>query len=130
MTQHRECLNCNREIRGRVDKKFCSDQCRNDYNNQIKLVANNKFVRSVNSALRKNRRILEELVNNGKGELVKVPAEKLNTLGFKFKYLTHIYTTKKGTVYNYCYEYGYLPLENNWYLLVKTEKKSGIKEHL
>lgn len=127
MSESRKCLNCNREFKGRMDKKFCSDQCRNDYNNQEKIMANSPYVRSINAALRKNRRILEQLMLSDK-EVLKVPVEKLNSLGFKFKYLTHTYTTKKGTVYNYVYEYGYLPLENNWYLLVRSEKKIPVTE--
>jgi len=128
MTQTRTCLCCEREIRGRVDKKFCNDHCRNDFNNQLKLSANNPYVRKINLALRHNRKILEQLMRSDK-EVTKVPLDRLNSLGFKFKYLTHVYTTKKGTTYNYVYEYGYLPLENNWYLLVKDDKKVRFSEN-
>jgi hypothetical protein len=112
-------------MKGRADKKFCGGQCRNDYNNQLKFMANNAHVRNINIALRKNRRILEQLMRSSH-EVVKVSFERLNTLGFKFKYFTHVYTTKKGTVYYYVYEYGYLALENSWYLLVKDEKKAPV----
>lgn len=30
-----ECLRCNSEFVGRSDKKFCSDNCRNNYNNKM-----------------------------------------------------------------------------------------------
>ncbi|RYF12576.1 MAG: DUF2116 family Zn-ribbon domain-containing protein, partial [Flavobacteriales bacterium] len=33
---NRFCLDCNTEIKGRADKKFCDDQCRNNYNNRRK----------------------------------------------------------------------------------------------
>jgi hypothetical protein len=122
MTEPRHCLYCNSDIKGRADKKFCHDQCRNNFNNQVKFIDNNSYVRIVNNALKKNRKILEQLMKTN-GEVTKVPLTKLNALGFKFKYLTHIYTTQKGKVYNYVYEYGYLPLENNWFLIVKDEKK-------
>jgi hypothetical protein len=29
----KKCLKCNNEVRGRSDKKFCSNKCRNNYNN-------------------------------------------------------------------------------------------------
>ena len=54
--------------------------------------------------------------------MAKANKEKLQRLGFQFKYFTHTYTNKKGTIYYYCYEYGYLPLENDWYLIVKAKE--------
>jgi hypothetical protein len=42
----------------------------------------------------------------------------MNEKGFDFTYFTSQYKTKEGAVYNFCYEHGYLALENNWYLLV------------
>ena len=113
-TAKRTCLECGEKISGRVDKKFCSDSCRNSYNNRINSDANN-FVRNVNNILRKNRRILEELNPNGKA---KVHRDKLLSEGFKFSYFTNIYRTKAGKEYHFCYEQGYLELDNDWYALV------------
>jgi len=31
-----DCIECGRELFGRCDKKFCSDGCRNSYNNRIR----------------------------------------------------------------------------------------------
>jgi len=39
--------------------------------------------------------------------------------GFSFEYFTSIYTTKAGTVYYFVYDQGYLPLEGDFYALVK-----------
>ena len=108
---------CNKSIKGRIDKKFCDDYCRNAFNNKLKCVSNN-MVRNINNALRKNRRILEELLPE-KEKMVKTNLEKLLEKGFMFKYSTHTYTNPKGNVYHFCYEYGYLPLEGNCFLLVK-----------
>ena len=55
------CLNCNKPVKGRTDKKFCDDYCRNNYNNQLKSNTIN-LVRNINNALGKNRRILENLL--------------------------------------------------------------------
>jgi len=44
--------------------------------------------------------------------------------GFNFNYFTNTYTNKKGVTYFYCYEYGYLPLENNFYLIVKRREEA------
>jgi predicted nucleic acid-binding Zn ribbon protein len=113
------CLACGKPIKGRADKKFCDDYCRNSYNNQLKSDSNN-VVRNINNALKKNRRILEELLPETE-EMAKANKDKLQRLGFQFKYHTHLYTNKKGNTYYFCYEYGYLPLDNDWYLVVKRK---------
>ena len=115
------CLTCGKPLKGRADKRFCDDYCRNSYNNQLKSASNN-LVRNINNALGKNRRILESLLAGGE-ETAKANKEKLQRLGFQFKYFTHTYVTKAGKIYLYCYDYGYLPLENDWYLIVKRREE-------
>ncbi|MDX1629941.1 MAG: hypothetical protein R3345_14635 [Fulvivirga sp.] len=118
--EEKACLECGIKIFGRADKKFCSDQCRNSYNNKLNSDTNN-YVRNVNNILRKNRRILMELNPKGKS---KAPKSRLLEKGFDFNYLTSIYTTKAGAQYHFCYEQGYLELDNDWYaLVVKNEYK-------
>lgn len=116
--EKRYCLNCDNPIKGRLDKKFCSDQCRTTHNNRLNSDANN-FVRNINNILRKNRRILAELNPNGKA---KVKEKVLAETGFKFSYFTNEYITKSGNVYRFCYEYGYLKLKNNQYALVVRQE--------
>ena len=118
-THRRRCLACGKELHGRVDKKFCNDYCRNAYNNSLKS-ADSGVVRNINNALIKNRRILEAAL--GSEGMQKVQREKLLHQGFQFKFVTHTYTTKKGDTYFFCYEYGYLPLENGLYLIVKRKE--------
>jgi predicted nucleic acid-binding Zn ribbon protein len=118
--QLRLCLTCGKPVKGRTDKKFCDDYCRNNYNNQLRAV-NNNLVRNINNALRKNQRILESTIKAGE-EMTKTTRDKLLQMGFQFKYMTHLYTNKKGTTYFFCYDYGYLPLEDDWYLLVKRNE--------
>ena len=115
------CLACGKAIKGRSDKKFCDDFCRSTYNNQLKSGDSN-YVRSINNCLRRNRRILEELLPPSE-KLAKTTKEKLLQKGFQFKYNTHSYTNAKGNVYLFCYDYGYLPLEKDWYLLVRNSKE-------
>jgi len=115
----RLCLNCEKPVKGRTDKKFCDDYCRNSYNNQLKSNTTN-LVRNINNALGKNRRILENQFTEGE-EMTKTTKQKLIQKGFQFKYFTNTYTNKKGNVYFFCYDLGYLPLENDWYLLVKSK---------
>ena len=116
----RKCLDCGETIYGRVDKKFCSDQCRNNFNNRMNS-DNTAMVRSVNSILKKNRRILADLLPSDK---ITVHKDRLVNKGFNFNYITHIYTTQKGSAYRFVYEYGYLLLENDYYMLVIREQKN------
>ncbi len=116
-TVEKTCLDCGEKIIGRSDKKFCSVECRVSYNNKLNSNETN-HMRNVNNILRKNRRILIEANPAGK---TKISREKLNQKGFDFNYFTNIYKTKEGSIYYYCYEQGYLPIENNWYLLVERK---------
>lgn len=111
------CLECKRVISGRSDKKFCTDGCRNAFNNKTNAPASN-FVRNVNSILGRNRRIMVELNPEGKGE---VHRDQLLKRGFDFGYYTNSHTTTSGDIYRYCYEQGYLNLEEGLVLLVRNE---------
>ena len=111
------CLNCDEEIKGRTDKKFCSDYCRNQYHNSQNRDTNN-YVRNINNILRKNRRILAELNPEGKANVTK---NKMQERGFNFNYFTNIYNTKTGKTYYFCYEQGYLAVENDYYILVRKK---------
>lgn len=113
----RQCLECGKPVKGRMDKKFCDDYCRNAFNNRQNADTNN-YIRNINNALRKNRRILESIIRPDE-ELAKCPRQRLAELGFDFRYHTHQYLNKKGQTYHFCYEFGYLPLEGDWMLIVK-----------
>src|SRR5699024_6241942 len=84
----RNCLECGEKISGRSDKKFCSDYCRNAYNNRLNKDTRN-LMRNVHNRLRKNYRILEKLNSKGK---TTVPKGRLLKSGFNFTYFTSIYT--------------------------------------
>lgn len=111
------CLECGEKIVGREDKKFCSDGCRNAYNNKINKDSTN-FMRNVNNKLRKNYRILSALNVDGKGKTTK---SKLLSKGFDFEFFTNILETKTGNTYFFVYDQGYRALEEDYYMLVKKE---------
>ncbi len=111
------CACCGEIIKGRIDKKFCDDACRSNYNNRLNSNTS-ALMKTINSVLRKNRRILESLIPVEERK-TKVTLKKLQEKGYNFSYQTHTYTTKAGATYVFCYEYGYLPLEGNIYILVK-----------
>jgi len=117
MSEVKNCIDCNEPIRGRADKKFCNDQCRNNYNNQRNIET--PLVRSINTVLRKNRRILETLNPTGKTKILR---KKLLHKGFNFDHFTSIYHTQNNKMYCFCYEYGYLALNDDDILLVRRDQ--------
>ena len=116
----RNCLACGSAVKGRTDKKFCGDYCRNNYNNQLRSNSSG-YTRRVNEILRKNRRILEDLIPPNV-ETSKVSRQKLTLKGFDFKFFTNTVTNKKGTLYHYCYEFGYMLVGNDSFLLVRMKE--------
>jgi predicted nucleic acid-binding Zn ribbon protein len=113
----KNCLECKEKIIGREDKKFCSDGCRNAYNNKINKDSTN-LMRNINNKLRKNYRILSDLNPEGKGKTTRT---KLQSKGFDFEFFTSILTTKTGNTYYFLYDQGYRILEDDYYMLVKKE---------
>lgn len=107
------CLECHSTFRGRIDKKFCSDECRSTFNNRLN-AGKTEYVRRVNYILRKNRRILMELNPEGRN---KVALEKLRLRGFDFGYFTST-VTNEGMQHFYCYDHGYAPLEEESSVLI------------
>lgn len=117
--ENKLCLECENPVRGRSDKRFCDDSCRNAYNNR-RNSEQTVVLRDINRSLRKNRKILQNILGGQK--MVKASKEKLTQRGFSFTYLTHFLDTSKGNRYTFVYEYGYLPLENDHFLIVKKKE--------
>lgn len=114
----RVCQECGAKIVGRTDKKFCSDYCRNAYHNRLNKNSKN-LVRTINNRLRKNYRILESFsLKDGKTHTTR---SCLQDKGFHFDYITELYTTRKGATYFFVYDLGYLPLEKDFYMIVKRK---------
>lgn len=116
-TTNMHCRYCARPLKGRSDKKFCDDQCRNTFNNQQKR-ERNELVQALNKRLLKNRAVLEAVWERKQKPAV-LKREQLLLAGYQFQYHTHTHINKRGLVYRYCYEYGLLQLEGSRYLVVK-----------
>ena len=112
----RLCLDCGEKLRGRSDKKFCSDHCRNNYNNKLNKDVN-LFVRNVHSLLRKNRRVLLDLYDTGKR---KIHIDALIVTGFNFNFITQVIESEDGSVSRFCFEYGYRELDSSYIELIKN----------
>jgi len=116
-----QCLYCNNYFSGNDNKKFCSDKCKNAFNN-ARRKAENKEIGTIINTLKTNRRIIIELLN---GQKIKtVSAQRLLDKKFVFRFHTHTRINKgDGTEYVFCFDYGYLPLKSGWYKIVKAFKE-------
>lgn len=113
------CLECHERIIGRADKKFCSDGCRNLYNNRINQDAHN-LMRRIHHQLRKNYRLLSEFHLQKKN---KISRGKLMEKGFDFGLFTGLRQNKKGQTF-WVYDLGYTPLKNDLLKLVQASQKT------
>jgi hypothetical protein len=77
-------------------------------------------MRNINNVLRKNRKIIDQFIPPEETKST-TTRKRLEERGFNFTYYTHTYVTKAGSVYYFCYEYGYLPLEHDYFMLVKWQ---------
>ena len=116
--ENKSCPECGKAILGRQDKKYCSDLCRHSYNNRQRS-EQDVFIKAINNILRRNRCILADLIP---ADSAKVSRNKLSDRGFNFNYITSFHLTKKGPTYFFCYDYGYRPLENGYFFLVKKKE--------
>lgn len=116
-TEQRLCKECEMKLNGRRDQKFCSDYCRNSFNNRQN-EDTTAYMRRINNILRRNRKILTNL--NPKGKIT-VDGITLAEEGFNFHYFTNIYKTQKGSHYYFCYDQGYVKLDNDQFMLVHKQ---------
>jgi predicted nucleic acid-binding Zn ribbon protein len=110
------CTFCGKPLKGRSDKRYCNDDCRNAYFNEQKK-DEQKQVRTIDLALKKNRRILRELLGPSKTKIVE--EKSLLLKGFMFRYSTHIFTASSKSTYHFVYDYGYKVIGEGKFMIVK-----------
>jgi predicted nucleic acid-binding Zn ribbon protein len=116
------CIECGNPIaRGsRPDKRFCSDKCKNDYHNAIK-IANSLEIKQILAILKRNRAILKSILGD-KPEII-VTRELLLKKGFEFDYHTHhVISQIKQNEFIFSFNYGYRVLQTDLYKVVKSFK--------
>lgn len=104
------CENCGKELYGRIDKRFCNDNCRNEFNRRKKqLEAQNqhdnlpeilKIIKN-NYAILKSYGPLEDTRS-----FIEVERNELVSKGFNFKFFTST-TTYHQDEYKFCFERGW-----------------------
>ena len=114
---NKHCPECGKTLFGRVDKKFYCDVCRHAHNNRQRTL-NGVYFNSVNSILRKNRKILADFKPT---EPVKTIKQRLYEKGFNFSYMTSTSVNKKGVTTYYCYDYGYIISDKEIVYIMRKE---------
>ncbi len=110
----RYCLFCGYELYGRFDKKFCNDNCRNNYHYHLR--NDDSLVKKMNSILLTNREILKSLCV---GRKTVVEKQCLDKRCFNYELITNLYKTCAGTEYRVVYDYAYKLLNDEQVLLMK-----------
>ena len=117
----RKCKYCDQLIdlsKGRRDRQFCDERCKNAYHNKIAF-EEEKEAKRINKILKRNRDILKKIISRkDKNEITR---ERLLKAGFDFTYHTHHkFTIHNNYQYTFCYDYGYRPVKAEIYKIVKA----------
>jgi hypothetical protein len=120
----RKCLACKRSIAGRIDKKFCNNACRSSYHNNSRFNSDvEPAIRRINIILKRNRRILKELLEDWGRTAIVTDKQDLIEQGFQFNYFTEQYRNDRSEIYYYCYDYGYRKLESGKVMAVRDTRR-------
>ena len=99
-TNSPQCLYCGSSFRGRTDKKFCNENCRNAYHNNANR-NNNILARDILQILYRNRRLIRDIL--GSNTSIKISREILLSKGFMENYHTHTGLVGSSPLF-YCFE--------------------------
>ncbi|WP_316791094.1 DUF2116 family Zn-ribbon domain-containing protein [Pedobacter frigoris] len=120
MENGKGCFFCSRSIKGRSDKRFCSDACRSSYNYTIRRRKSMLLINNINYTLTRNRRILNKMITAGRTQVNK---DVLLSEGFDFDHYTSV--VSEGVVtYCFCYDLGYQIIDEEYVLLLKRDDQS------
>ena len=118
----RICAVCGTGIRGRSDKRFCSQSCKNKFHSKAKS-DQPAIVKQINQMLYKNHKIIAAVFAGESKQKLKVPRILLEKMGFYFNYHTGIYRNNQGKLYHYIYDYAWMTFSDAEILLVKKKAK-------
>src|SRR5690606_9722188 len=100
----KKCTQCEAEFNGRLNQRFCSVKCKNDFHNERNR-ERESVVNEVNKTLHKNWAILKNLHTVYRSKPIHL--QILESNGFKTKFHTHTHNSPIGEKYVMVYDYGY-----------------------
>lgn len=112
------CAYCDKQFRGRSDKKFCNDWCRSAHNYEINRSIS-VLVHAINLSLRRNRKILQSFLP-ATLETIEIERYEVLVYGFNFMYFTHIKVVQNITYY-FCYDIGYQMITKDTIAIVQQK---------
>jgi hypothetical protein len=115
------CLQCNDTFRGRSDKKFCNDYCRNAYNNQQKKSAPS-HQRILHQRLQRNHALLCRYLPEKNVGPICINKNRLTNDGFVWRYCTESRLVNNRNVLYGCYEFRYFSLNERYLILLKENE--------
>ncbi|MEQ8907607.1 MAG: hypothetical protein RIC95_00310 [Vicingaceae bacterium] len=114
--EERKCPVCEAPIRGRLDKIYCSPNCKSAQQYEDRKKVEQTYF-AVDRQLKQNRKILKKYNQTG---MTTLRREVLHQEGFNPKYFTHYWKNKKGDVYLFTYDFG----------ILKLNEENGKKKYL
>jgi hypothetical protein len=115
----KKCPQCNTSIIGRIDKIYCSLDCKNKHS-YTQRQNTKSATKEIDGYLHRNREILELFMGPSKKETF--DRLLLVRAGFKFDYFTSIYLNKEQKNYYIVYDYAWMEFSDQKILVVRKSK--------
>ncbi len=113
-----KCKYCNQKLKGRIDKVFCSLDCKNKFN-YLQRRETKLDTKLIDGYLHRNREILHTLIGNA--QKYTVDKSVLDQTGFKYDYHTSHYINKEGKTYWLLYDIAWMSFSDMKILIVKKK---------
>jgi hypothetical protein len=114
------CINCEKQIKGRPDKKYCSSNCKNQYNYNRRKQTKSE-TKAIDSILHRNREILDTLMGSKRVKM-EISKTELTLMGFQYKYFTGTHINKVGKLYHIVYNFAWMEFTQQKVLIIKDRK--------
>lgn len=115
----KNCINCGKPFEGRINKKFCSQKCKNEHHNTI-YRDQNKILAEIDKIMHRNRSVLKDMYNVHRSSPIKI--QVLKARGFNPNYHTHIFSSSVGGKYTMIYDIGYKNLFDEEIQIVEGDR--------
>jgi len=117
----KNCKHCNKEFKPkRFDAKYCSEKCKNTYNNRTKSKAYH-ITKTINDIFWNNRSILCSFYKKSHKEGF-IHINQLKRAGYNFNYFTHEYEADPKTRVIFCYDFGFQQINSKTLKIIYHEK--------
>ena len=114
----KNCKLCNKALKGRSDRKYCSSHCKNQYHQQLRKT-NATIVDTIDQFLHRNRAILLELLLEYNQQKMMISKTKLEKMGFRFSNFTGTHINSKGKTFHHVYDYSWMEFTSKEILVIK-----------